>query len=549
MIKQGKITFQQKSSRPPLSRSDAVYWHDLIKKIIKIGTEFEINLPSADKIAAHANSLPCVNSTKPCVTDCANVDYCLTHKHPKFCLTRSSGMHLGKKFSCPAENDNDTKACETCPAWNLNCRSLACSYFTPFCTVCPSFKRTASNAPENIKIKPDEEEIRAQLAEMLAPSGNVADVGKTGVLEVKKDGSLQHNGGVEIPTVGRRVHWNSFYSMCKNIIDSAVDKGGFVNERCGQHYHMLAGYLKQGRLISELEQPLPEIVLANFHQLCRRYELAMFWIMSTGESPQHLTRWAKFRVPIFHFGALNTKMEKVKSQMGRNIEKNGKYASVAYHFCEFTPEGNVSTFHIENRIADGCLSPAVATAWAMMLYAMIMKAVKLSQYGVMEVGNSDFLELTKAAMPHIVNGQERGYGDSRYADTGQLSPYYDFLRQLSVEMVNLLKSELIHLGPAYPILLELARKPVSFRRIEGKTWEDIEAELYMRHQDGGAADTEIQEVVDLNRMSECSSTEEWINEVAALTGMDPAEVNSTVTRMQEQGVIRWSEPLGSFISL
>jgi hypothetical protein len=398
------------------------------------------------------------------------------------------------------------------------------------------------------------------MKELFMPSGFVGTVGQSGALDVIKDGSLV-GGGIEIPTVGRRVHWQSFYNMCQGIIDPIVGRGGFVNERCGQHFHVLAGYFKKnvGQRISELEQPLPEIVLANLHQLNRRYELAMFWMMSAGNQMEHLTRWSRFRQSIYQYSALRNKMQRIQKELATNIacmggtSQNGKYASVAYHFCDFNAEGNVDTFHIENRIADGCLSPAVITAWAMLCYGMVMKAVRLSQYGVMEVGDQEYATQVKETMPHLIDGERRSWDGSRHADTSGIGTSIPFLRESSRELVQLLKPELYNMGPAFNILMDLAEKPCSLRLIEGDSWDKIESDLYGPYikaevQHDYASEEEVRELIDLAGIVECENVNTWVEEVSANLGQDPQQVEGTVEGLLSSGNYRWSEAIGSLIT-
>ncbi len=557
--KRGVLKFQQKPKRPPLTREQFLYWTDFLPKVLKIGTEFEINLPSPDLVLQHKETDPCIHSKKPCVTNCANVEMCLTERHPTFCLTKETGKFLGQDFKCPAKSDEDTDACQGCEGWLLNCRGLDCAAHTPFCTICPAFERPGKKNVEQGDIRQDAETVRQEMKQLLQPTGFVGKFGQFGVLEVKKDNSLQHNGGIEVPTVGRRIHWNSFYQMCKSIIDPISERGGFVNERCGQHYHVLAGYFggrQVGKAISELEHPMPEIILANLHQLHRRYELAMFWIMSAGPQMENITRWARFRQPIRRYSALQSRMAKVQAELAEQIismtgNQKGKYASVAYHFCEFDREGDATTFHIENRIADSVMCPSVVTAWAMLCYALVMKAVTLSQYGIMEVGDQDYCRAQREIEPTLINGQDRGWDGDRRADTSGIGPHIPWLRDSAREMIQLLKSELNNLGPSYDILMALAERPCSLRVIDGDSWEKIEADLYPQEQlDPSAvmAENEIREIVDLAGIVDCDNVETWIEEVAAYLGQLPPSVADVVYQMMESSNYRWSPPIGALIT-
>lgn len=560
------LKFQKKASRPPLTREQFLYWRDLLSKILKLGTEFEINLPSAERGLKSNAAEPCVHSKKKCVTDCANLEMCLSEKHPTFCLTRETGSFLGSKFQCPAKDEGDVAACVECPSWTLNCRGLDCALHTPFCTVCPSFLRKSESMIENTDIRQDAETVRTEMKDLFRPTGDVLRVGEAGVLEVKQDGSLVNNGGIEVPTVGRRVHWNSFYRMCKEIIDPIEKRGGYINERCGQHFHLLCGYgggpnVPSGRRSSadsELEVSMPEIILANFHQLHRRYETALFWMMSSGENMETLTRWAKFRQPVRHYSAMQSSMRKIQKELADNIPGGGhgtagKYASCSYYFCKFDQEGQVSTFHIENRIADGCMSPSVVAAWGMMVYAMMLKAVRLSQYGIMEIGSKEYTEQLEEASQHLVNGHNREYGSHRVGDTSGIGPYIPWYRENARELVQLLKGELNKLGPAFDILMQLADRPLSLRRAQGDSWTDIENELnpQSREEDSNnryLIESEVAEVVDLTGIVECENQNVWIEEVAAHVDHPPAVIEEIVDHFLSSGRYRWSDVVGALIT-
>lgn len=561
--KRGWPVFQTSSSRKPLSRDAYLYWADILPKIIKVGTEFEANLPDLkDVFGQMSSTITCAHKDRGCAEDCAHLDDCLVDRHPALCYTRNAGAFMGKKFQCPAKDASDVEACKTCPAWALDCKGLqGCAMFTSACGTCPSFARVGKALPEDANIRFDATTVRASMKQKLEPTEYVGQVGNHGVLEVKKDGSLLGDGGVEIPTVGRRVHWGSFYRMCSEIIQLLVEHGGYVNERSGQHYHLLAGYLPSGGrrdgMVSELEVPMPEIILANLHQLHRRYELAMFWITACGAEADALTRWARYRQSIFKYSALRQKMAGIQGELAGEIicmngtPKDGKYASVAYHFCRFDNAGDVSTFHFENRIADGALSPAVVAAWAMLFYAMIMKAVRLSQYGIMEVGDAAYIDKVKEIKPFLIDGERREWNGSRKADTSKLAPHYDWLRNNALEMVNFLKPELSGLGPAYSILMRLAETPCAFRLMNGQNWAGIEEDLMREHRTGEPEDLpeELRELVDLSGIIECRDVEEWIEEAAGHLGAEPSQVADAIHRMINTGHYRWSSPLGAVITV
>ena len=62
--------------------------------------------------------------------------------------------------------------------------------------------------------------------------------------------------------------------------------------------------------------------------------------------------------------------------------------------CNFNPENknNINRFHVEFRAADCLLSPSATAAIACMYYALIIKAVEISRYGLTEVGDGEWLD-------------------------------------------------------------------------------------------------------------------------------------------------------------
>jgi hypothetical protein len=309
---------------------------------------------------------------------------------------------------------------------------------------------------------------------------------------------------------------------------------------------------------SELEIPMPEIILANFHQLHRRYEPALFWIMSSGEAMETLTRWSKFRQPIRQYGAMQSNMRKIQKELADNIPGGGqgtagKYASCSYYFCKFDQDGNITTFHIENRIPDGCMAPSVVAAWGMMVYAMMLKAVRLSQYGLMEMGSREYAEQLEEASQHLINGHNREYGGHRVADTSGVGPYIPFYRESARELVQLLKGELNKFGPAFDILMQLADRPLSLRRAQGDSWEDIENELNPQGREEDSdnrylIEDEVAEVVDLTGIVECENQDVWIEEVAAHIDHPPAMIAEIVAQFLSSGRYRWSDVVGALIT-
>ncbi|MBW2307577.1 MAG: hypothetical protein JRG73_11655, partial [Deltaproteobacteria bacterium] len=411
----------------PLTPNEAEFWRNEFRSILKVGVELEFNL--SKRVGCLYDGImncPCPESFKDC-------------KGYKTCISNT----------CMVE---DKTECEKSPD---------CPEFIPRCWECARPKeRGCINCLEWIGKHVESSVLREVITTSLKPSRTLTKVNELGVFDVKTDGSLFGDGGVEILTIGRRMHFNAMYESISKIIRIVRKNGGWLNERCSTHMHLLASYLPGGdgtTLVSELERPIPQIILINFHQLVRRYHVALAWITSCGAHKNTLTRWGKFRLPVMQFSPLSVGMPVIKQNMESNPAGNdlngrqGKYYFINYFFTEFNKSGDVSRLHIESRWADGCFSPAVITAWACLLYALMLKAVDLSVYGAIFVCDKKAFAEKKRMLDSLVNGIS-GYGSNRDSDTSGFEKYIPAVIEETRDLVGLVKNGITDMYPAYDIL-------------------------------------------------------------------------------------------------
>jgi hypothetical protein len=408
----------------------------------------------------------------------------------------------------------------------------------------------------------------------LQPNNTYGQVNHTGVHSITTDGSLLGKKGAEIITVGRRVDYWEFYKMAKNIIDRAVARGAYLNERCSVHMHALASYY--GKVVpqqednavpakvNEMERDMPEIILANLHQLVRRYQNAMTWMMMGLNDPNHMTRWEKFRVSVLPVSAVMSHMKDVRSEVSR-VAGGNKYGWINYNNVEFGESGkDISRLHVEFRACDGMNAPSGVAAIACMYYALILKAVEISRYGVVEVGDKEWMRQTEQVKSVLLNNT-KGYQDGdRFADNRNLHQYKEILIEESLDLVRQLKSILIKIGPAYEVLEKLAERPCAIRRVEGQTWEQIEEDLQVIMNEEGRFEMAISEVITLNQITECKDLDEWTSEVTRILEDDPdlkedtagldkdkirvlrmERIKEYVEKKKEDGEIIWSQQIGA----
>ncbi len=542
-------------SKPVITASDAIYWKDFLAKTLKVGLEFEFNLKESKGRCKGVNDrCACKHAeTLSCWKECIIKPTCLFNNCQNITAT------------CESE---DCSYCGHFKSNDYSCAGFLCSDFISKCTLCADNEVDCEDCENMFDPTKNPKLFRENITRHLKPSGSYGIIEGTGIHSVTTDGSLLGQKGVEIITVGRRINFWEFYDMAKDIIDISLKNGAYTSERTSIHMHVLAGYfskLVDGGMetgvpekIRELEKDVPEIILANFHQLCRRYQNAMTWMFMALNDPSRMTRWEKFRVSILDSSPIINSMSEVKESVKRNSGGN-KYGYINYHYCKFNKAGDVSRFHIEARGMDNIPCPSIVAAVACMQFALVIKAVELSRYGILNVGDEKWLEHTKEVKECILNNMKDYQVGDRFGDTSKLSKYYDELRDDSMELLYQLKHILVKIGPAFEILERIAEEPVSFKRIAGKSWEEIEDEVVVKRTEEDELLNIVDEYIDLRYISKCNNFAHWIAEISSLLDKDPRLNNSKdstrvqvaryVRYLRDSGTILWSTSIGAGIKM
>lgn len=537
-----KWQFYNHPSKPVLESADVRYWKKQIRSLTKVGIEFEFNLPDQKGTCNGDNAqCPCVHIEDGCWAECVNIEEC-------------------KKTPCYDICSNRTKECTSdmcadCKNFKFECIGTTCADFTSACFTCNKFERNCKTCPKRYNPDRDPKSIRNKLTNELQPSKSYGKVSPSGVVGITTDGSLKGDKGVEIITVGRRIDYWEFFTMSKRIIDKVVGYGGYLNERTGSHMHVLTSYYDNGGSgTNEMEKPMPQIILANFHQLCRRYQNALTWMTIALDDPNHLTRWEKFRVSILGISPVMKDMRTVSHDVSQHAGGN-KYGFVNYNKTSFRGS-DIDRFHAEFRQADSTLCPSYYAAVACMHYAIVAKAVEISRYGLLKVGDEGWLKKAKEMKKVILNGVG-DYGGNRVSETPKLLDNTDYFVQESLDLVSQLKSILLKLGPAYDVLLKLAKRPAALRRLDGDKWEDIEKDLAVEMDQVDQLEVKIAEVVDLRLIEDCRDTKEWVIEVQRLLSEDKelavevgvSEITKFVDNKTREGEMIWSESTGCMLGV
>jgi len=268
--------------------------------------------------------------------------------------------------------------------------------------------------------------------------------------------------------------------------------------------------------VTEMEKDLPEIVAANIHQLTRKYQNVLTWLTIGLDHPNRLTRWQKFRMSVLEVSAARNSMASV-NQIVKDHCNGKKYGFINWTPTSFGKNGDITRLHYEMRQADCLLSPSVVAALSCLCYAIAVKAVEISRYGILIAGDKDWMKQAKNVQSRLLNNN-KGYQDGdRFGHTEGLEEYYDLLRQESHELLAQVKHILMDIGPAYEVLEKLADMPCALRRVKGDSWETIEADLSVeRHEEVDELEEIICEVMDLRHISGCEDIAEWLDKLADL---------------------------------
>jgi len=545
-------------AKPQLSAADIAYWKSQALKNSKIGMEFEFNLPEQKgSCKGNSNTCPCATMKESdCWKECANKDICFGKKSFDKCLNRA--------LNC------DPADCDKCEHYAVECAGIFCSDFVSACVTCKNFVTNCAACELRYDPNRNPDSIRNNVRQVLDPNECYGMVNKSGVHSITTDGSLLGNKGIEIITNGRRVDYWEYFKMAQNICQTAEGHGAYLNERCSIHMHHLLSYYSKlvnnpekfgiPQNVSEMERDMPEIVLANLHQLVRRYQNAITWMTMALDEPNRLTRWEKFRVSVLPISAVLNNMSTVCREVSSHSGGN-KYGWINYKYCQFGREGGLKRFHVEYRVMDGILAPSAVAAMACLYYSLLVKAIEISRYGILEVGDADWMKQTEVVKAALLNNM-KAYGDGdRFGNTRHLSKYYNVLTGESLDLVHQIKHILIKIGPAYQVLEKLAERPIALRRVDGDGWVKIENDLAVETTKEDELEIRLREFIDLRLVSECNNFEEWVLAVSEDLRTDPEGDSETLPNDLEEAITKyvdnkrndgdmiWSDTLGTIIDV
>ncbi|MCD4750809.1 MAG: hypothetical protein K8R59_15660, partial [Thermoanaerobaculales bacterium] len=216
-------------------------------------------------------------------------------------------------------------------------------------------------------------DLMPTLIEALKPSGDLNHLGSHGVL-----GVVTEHCGVEIQVIGRQPHYRTLIQQYREIL-SPLPQGVRARPTCGLHYHTLT---------IGLSEPVPEIILANVWNLVRRFAPFLRFLTSAGRRPEALCRRRGKASHLEMVGLTPSgySMQQIQQRLreSKRVPEHQNFLNLEH--LRFTDDGAVKDFHLEFRFPDADLSATSIVAKAFLFLAIILKAVEMSQYGLIHVG-------------------------------------------------------------------------------------------------------------------------------------------------------------------
>lgn len=390
--------------------------------------------------------------------------------------------------------------------------------------------------PQGVKKK----DVLPQIIENLKPSYNINQLGPYGVLDVENE-----HCGFEVRVIGRQPYYQALLEQYKHIISVILNFGARTKYTCGLHYHLLA---------IGLNECVPEIILANFWNLVRRYAPSLKFMTSTGSKREALCRRRNHNshLEMIHLCPSLRTMRDIQLHLHNSkiVPQHQNFFNLEH--LKFSESGDIENFHIEFRFPDANLSAISVVVKMFLFLAMLFKAVEMSQFGLLHVGRTSEWKRKMALLDMLSNNN----GNLASSDTSQITEVeLDELRAGSQELLGLLKPLFVKFNnnPSYEILSFLAQTPVCLLRMQGSSWEQIDRMLQKRAEKQKITwdqmDRKIIRVIELALLTGLNSVQEWKKSLIRELRISSPELENRLTEYNYWRGLYWDAQLGSILFL
>ncbi|MGD8623477.1 MAG: hypothetical protein PVJ34_03000 [Anaerolineae bacterium] len=380
-------------------------------------------------------------------------------------------------------------------------------------------------------------ELMPTLVDALQPSRDLSDVGRFGVLDV-----ISEHCGIEIQVLGRQPYYGALIEQYRSLF-AQLPAGIRARPTCGLHYHVLA---------VGLAEPMPEIILANVWNLTRRYAPELRFLTSGGKKLQGLCRRRNYcsHLEMVRWTPGNNTMVQIQRRLhdSRMVPEHNNFLNLEH--VVFAEDGAIKVLHYENRFPDADLSPTSIVAKTFLFLAVLLKAVEMSQYGVIHVGRIHEWRRKVQLLDWLSNND----GPWVTSDTAQITPHViEELRVGCRELLELLKPVFgrFEHNPSFEVLSLLAETPISLLRASGRAWPEVEEMLAERARtpagDLDETDKKLMRCIELAELTGCSAVEAWKWTAARELYLTPQELDRRLEQLDQLRGLRWDGQVGAIV--
>jgi hypothetical protein len=347
------------------------------------------------------------------------------------------------------------------------------------------------------------EEFQPKIEHLMQPSHDMNRLGPLGVFDVVKE-----HCGVEMQIIGRHPQWDALVTQYHKIISTLLQSGARTRATCGLHFHSLA---------LALSESIPEIILANIWNICRRFAAGLKFLTSAGDSRETLCRRRQNNAhqEFMRQSPLQQDMRTIQKFLHESMEVPEHQNFVNLEHVRFDEHGQVSDLHIEFRFPDAQLSAAVITAETFLFLGILLKAVEISKFGLLHAGDFQSFTERRRRLDLLSNND----GNLACSDTSHLSDSdLEACRQEARDALKFLKSIFVILdNPAEIILHALAEEPASLRKCRGASWVTIDAELLgliKPHREPDSLDYQLVKIIEMGIVEQAADPDDWFKRAA-----------------------------------
>jgi len=381
------------------------------------------------------------------------------------------------------------------------------------------------------------EDFQPQIETFMEPSEDMNRLGRLGVFKVIKE-----HCGIEVLIIGRHPHWDSLVEQYSQIILPLLAQKVRMRPTCGFHFHLLQ--------VGSSED-IPEIILANLWNIFRIYAPGLKFLTSGGETREGMCRrrqhnahqeFIKLCPTLMH-------MQKIQEVLKKSMDVPEHQNFFNLEHINFTDEKRVASIHIEFRFPDGDLCPVSITAKTFLFLTMLLKAVEISKFGLLDVEKYPAWDRNLELLDRISNNDGKvATSDTSDISESMLEEYRDNGRSL----LRFLKSIFLILdNPSEVILKNLVEKPISMRRIEGQDWQQINdnlAALIAPQRTPDDTDHELIKIIELGLITELSNETKWHSKVATQLQLTVAKTKQRLQFLNNRDPV-WNHEVGSIVFL